>query len=93
MISSNLPNGSTPGGPLKMSAAQRHAFLAKFKMEQGWLLLTRAEMMAMRQTMEACQKENDRLNSELARMMAEKIAKEAASEVTPDEEKPPLTTE
>jgi len=33
------------------AAAAKFEEIAKFKMEQGWLLLTRAEMMAMRQTM------------------------------------------
>lgn len=89
---SQLPDGSTPGGPLKMSAAQRHAFLAKFKMEQGWLLLTRAEMIAMKQAMDGCQKENERLNKELARMIAEKIAKENETfpcPVPPEEKEEP----
>ncbi len=49
------------GGPLTMSPKERHDFLARFGMAEGWLILTRAEFLTMRTAMDECQKEVDRL--------------------------------
>lgn len=68
-----FPNGSEP---LRLSAAQRHALLAQLHLQKGWLLLSRSEMMAMRQAMEGATKENERLNGELAGMIAQKITQD-----------------
>ncbi len=69
-------------GPLHLTPKQRHEILAKLQMQLGWLLLTRAEMNGMRDAMNACQLENDRLTKEVARLTALVLAK-------PDEDKKP----
>lgn len=79
---SHGPNGSRAHGPLHLTPKQRHALLASHNMAEGWLLLTLAEMLKLRQTMVACQQENDRLNAELAKAVAANVtAKNIAEKV------------
>ncbi len=71
----SAPNGHHPGhAPLDMKPAQRTACLRKLGLENGWLLLSLAEMMELRRTMHGATAENQRLNQQGAELIARWIA-------------------
>jgi len=60
--------------PLTMSGPQRTACLRKLGLEGGWLLLSIAEMLDLRKSMNGALAENERLNKQTAQLIAKWIA-------------------
>ena len=60
--------------PSNWTPADRQAFLARHGLKTGWILCKVSEMFDMRKVMDECQRENDRLNKELARSTANRVA-------------------
>ena len=77
-------NGSS-SEPLTLTPAKRHAILLRLNMANGWLILSRDEMNGLRQTMNQCANEVQRLNKLIVR---ERAARKAEKIIEEQKEKP-----
>lgn len=73
-------NGSNHGGPLHLNAKQRAAILHKAGIHDGWVLLSVSEMFNLKRQMEGATAENERLNKQTARIVAQKIIHDAVAD-------------
>ena len=99
------PNGQSPAEvPLNLTPAERKAALVSCGLGDGWLLLTREEMLTMRRQMMGMARENDLIRAELRRRIGKEAVKvlkkivdgadkfvpfPPAPAVRPEPEKPP----
>lgn len=73
-------NGSNHGGPLHLNARQRAEILHKMGIQQGWVLMSVSEMFDLKKNMDGCAKENERLNKQTARILAQQLVHAAVAD-------------
>lgn len=66
-------NGRDPA-PLSLSTAQRMSLLHKIGLGNGWILLTAAEVIQMRVSMEGMKAENEKLSANMGHLLGAWIA-------------------
>lgn len=73
-------NGKNHRQPLHLNPRQRAEILAKNGLAGGWLLMSVSEMFEMKKNMDGCAKENERLNKQTARILANQIVHAAVAD-------------
>jgi len=76
----NNVNGSNHGGPLNLNPRQRAEILAKIGLSGGWVLMSVSEMFDLKKAMEGSTAENERLNQQTARILAQKLVHDAVAD-------------